>query len=120
MTATEGTAERKSAQSPASNPTPDDAKGVDLELDGEAELDEFGASSLGDHEPDTLDFADDADADVAFDAEADPDVAAVDSAMSASRKQRQADKASSIRRMLEERSEARQLQQDLDYLDFDD
>lgn len=118
MTSIQGTAERNSA----ANPTPQDTPNLDLEegLEGEEELDEFGASSLAEQEPDTLEFDDDADADVAFSAETDPDVAAVDSAMSASRKQQKADKNSNIRRMLEERSEARQLQQDLDYLDFDD
>lgn len=118
MTATQGSAGSNASQLPTSKMTPNDPQPVDPELD------EFSASSLADDEPDTLAFHDDADddvdADVAFGADADPDVAAVDSAMSASRKQRQADKNSNIRRMLEERSEARQLQQDVDYLDFDD
>ena len=126
MTATEGSAGSNSPQLPTSKMTPNDPQHADLELPSEdsAELDEFSANSLADDEPDTLAFHDDADddadADAAFGAEADPDVAAVDSAMSASRKQRQVDKNSNIRRMLEERSEARQLQQDVDYLDFDD
>lgn len=116
MTPTQGTAEGNSAQSSASKPSHQDAVSSEVE----EELDEFGASSLTEQEPDTLDFEEDADPDVAYSAELDPDVAAVDSVMSASRKQQKADKNSNIRRMLEERSEARQLQQDLDYLDFDD
>ena len=120
MTATEGSAGSNSPQLPTSKMTPSDPQDVDLELASEdsAELDEFSANSLADDEPDTLAFDDDAEVD--FGKEADPDVAAVDSAMSASRKQRLADKNNNIRRILEERSEARQLQQDVDYLDFDD
>ncbi len=55
-----------------------------------------------------------------FEDEADPDVAAVDKVLAASRKEQAAQRNSSIRRMLEERSEARRLREDLDYLDFDD
>ena len=122
MTVTEGSANSGSAPAPASQMTPNDPQESDLDptTDSSDELDEFAANSLADDEPDTLVFDDDTDADAAFEAEADPDVAAVDSAMSASRKQRVADKNSNIRRLLEERSEARQLEQDLDYLDFDD
>jgi hypothetical protein len=120
MTATEGSAGSNSPQLPTSKMTPNDPQHADVELpsEGSAELDEFSANSLADDEPDTLAFDDDAD--VAFGTEADPDVAAVESAMSAGRKQRLADKNNNIRRMLEERSDARQLQQDVDYLDFDD
>ncbi len=122
MTVTEGSASSSTAAAPASQMTDNDPQESDLEQASEHpdELDEFAASSLADDEPDTLVFDDDADSDVAFGADADPDVAAVDSAMSASRKQRLADKNNNIRRLLEERTEARQLKQDLDYLDFDD
>lgn len=122
MTVTEGSASSSTAAAPASQMTPNDPQEMDLEhpSDNSDELDEFAASSLADDEPDTLVFDDDADAEVAFGADADPDVVAVDNAMSASRKQRLADKNNNIRRLLEERSEARQLKQDLDYLDFDD
>lgn len=122
MTVTEGSASSSTAATPASQMTPNDPQEMDLEhpSGNPDELDEFAASSLADDEPDTLVFDDDADAEVAFGADADPDVVAVDNAMSASRKQRLADKNNNIRRLLEERTEARQLKQDLDYLDFDD
>jgi len=122
MTVTEGSAGSDTAKPPASQMTSNDPHDVDLDTssNGPEGLDEFSSAPLAGDEPDTLVFDDDTDAEVAFDAEADPDVVAVDNAMSASRKQRQADKNSSIRRLLEERSDARQLEQDIDYLDFDD
>ena len=46
----------------------------------------------------------------------DPDLQALDTALSSA----QQDSGRDIRRLLEERSEARRLKQDLDYLDFDD
>ena len=105
--------------------------GADTEalVDAHADLDEELLDvAQTDEEPDNIalldagpdDGADEADHAAEFVDEADPDVAAVDKVLSASRKEQAADKNSSIRRMLEERSEARRMQQDLDYLDFDD
>lgn len=122
MTATEGSAGSNTTTPPASQMTSQQAPESDLESVGSdsEHLDEFAENSLADAEPETLELDDDADVESVYHEETDPDVAAVDSAMSASRKQRLADKNSNIRRLLEERSDERRLQQDLDYLDFDD
>jgi len=103
------------------DPIDDHALAQDMDPSETAALDEFDDDSLALDESANDADLDDAELVVGGEfnddvADGDPDVQAIDKAMSKTASTAGRD----IRRLLEERSEARQLKQDLDYLDFDD